>query len=517
MTLSNLLTEQAAASLAHKIVSSEQVRKHEPKAAELSGCAMFDLMQRAGESAFQLLLKSWPTAKRILVLVGSGNNAGDGFILATLAKQHGLQVDVASLNPERILEGDAKQAQKNWQQAGGSCLAVSKLSFGEYHVLVDALLGTGLQGQVSPSLHELFEKINHARCPVLSLDLPSGMHADTGRAMPVCVQATATITFVAIKPGLITGSAKTFCGQLTLADLAIAEDFFRLVDSPMQWLNYSMLRALPARPLHANKGHFGKVLCIGGNQGMAGAIRISAEAALRTGAGLVKVFCHPNSQAIVAAGRPEIMLTNGSLNAALEWCNCIIFGPGLGQDDWAEQQFSALFEYLRHQPKPLVIDADGLNLLAARKTQENVQTTLAGLSDCVITPHPGEASRLIGIDIADVENDRYQASEKLAAQFSAVAVLKGAGTIIHLAASQDVATSWICQGGNPGMATAGMGDLLTGITGALLGQGLSASQAALYAVCAHAEAGDRVANQLGQRGMMASDLLTPLRALINGR
>ncbi|MGS2719242.1 NAD(P)H-hydrate dehydratase [Paraglaciecola aestuariivivens] len=521
MTLSNLLTEQAAASLAHKIVPAEHVKTLEPKAAELAGCTMFELMQRAGAAAFNLLQKKWPMAKRILVLAGHGNNAGDGYVLATLAKQQGLEVTVCCDDPQHQLSGDARQAKVIWQQANGTTLTFNEPDFKHYDLLVDALLGTGLKGLISESLSSLIQSINQSHCPILSLDLPSGMHANTGQPMPICVQASVTITFVAMKPGLVTGQGKFYCGQLTFADLDIGPSFFPLAVQAhcqsAQLVNYSSLLPLPARPTHAHKGAFGRVLCIGGNAGMAGAISLSAQAALRAGAGLVKVYCHAKSALSVSTTRPEIMLAEASLEQALQWSSCILIGPGLGQDDWAEQQLSRLIDYLSEQPKPVVIDADGLNLLAKRLTDNRVLAILANLPACIITPHPGEASRLLNCTIADIESDRYAASHSLSQRLNAVCVLKGAGSIICAPKTSDWPVSLVCTGGNPGMATAGMGDLLTGVAAALLGQNFSAQNAALYAVCMHAEAGDRVANQYGQRGMIASDLFCALRAIVNGR
>jgi NAD(P)H-hydrate epimerase len=513
MTLTNLLTEQAAASLAHKIVSSEQVRLLEPQAALDAGCGMFELMQRAGEAAFAQLIKNWPDAQNILVIAGNGNNAGDGYVVATLAKQHGLNVQLGCHDPHRVLEGDAKQAQSLWHQAAGESVALSSFDYAKCDLIVDALLGTGFTGQVKSNFLEVINKVNQAQRPILSIDIPSGMQADTGQALPVCIKADLTITFVAIKPGLVTGIGKTYSGQLIYADLGIGKTFFDLALQVAQLVDWPMLQALQARPIHANKGSFGKLLCIGGNQGMAGAIRLSVESALRTGVGLVKVFCHESSSALITSGRPEIMLTHKNLKEALDWCSCIVIGPGLGQDEWAKQQFCELMAYLELQPKPLVLDADALNILADIPEDSVVIKTLAELPEVIITPHPGEASRLLGCDIASIEGDRYQASLDITQKYHCTTVLKGAGSIIQ---AKNPDQCWICEGGNPGMATAGMGDLLTGITGAFLALGMTAQQAAIYAVCAHAEAGDRVATQYGQRGMIASDLFQPLRAIVNG-
>jgi hydroxyethylthiazole kinase-like uncharacterized protein yjeF len=516
MTLKNLLTDHAAGILAHKIVSSEQVRKIEPKAAQIAGCTMFELMQRAGEAAFKVLKQQWPKVQNIIVVAGNGNNAGDGYVLAKLAKQQGINVVVICEQPERELAGDAKQAQLEWQQHGGETQQFAELDYKLFDVVVDALLGTGVTGEVKLAFQTVIQKINRANIPVLSIDLPSGMFANTGQALPLCIDADVTITFIATKPGLVSGIGKEFCGKLIFADLGVGKEFFDIARSEAQLVDWSMLQPLQTRPVHGHKGSFGKLLCIGGNQGMAGAIRLSAEAALRCGVGLVKVYCHESSSISISAGRPEIMLTHKELEAALEWCSCIVVGPGLGQDNWAHQQFSSLFEYLKHHPKPLVIDADGLNLLAAMKDKAAVQNTLARLPALVLTPHPGEASRLLNCNIAKIESDRYLSSQHIAQKYQSVCVLKGAGTIIQMQELHQVRGCFVCKGGNPGMATAGMGDLLTGVVGAFLAQGFTSQKAAVYGVCAHAEAGDRVAIQYGQRGMIASDLLQPLRAIVNG-
>jgi hydroxyethylthiazole kinase-like uncharacterized protein yjeF len=516
MTLTNLLTEQADAILAHKIVSSEQVRAIEPKAAQLARCSMLELMQRAGEAAFQVLIQEWPKAQNIIVAAGNGNNAGDGYVLATLAKQHGIFALVVCEQPSKKLNGDAKQAQSEWLSAGGETRAFSELDYTRFDVLVDALLGTGVSGEVKPVFQSIIRQINQSDIPVLSIDLPSGMDANTAQARPVCIKADVTVTFIATKPGLVSGIGKEFCGKLIFADLKVSTEFFSLAKYEAQLVDWQMLQPLPVRAVHGNKGSFGKLLCIGGNQGMPGAIRLSAESALRCGVGLVKVYCHESSSLSISAARPEIMLTHEELEVALDWCSCIIVGPGLGQDDWANQQFSRLLAYLKHHPKPLVIDADGLNLLAAEVNNANTQDILAKLPALILTPHPGEASRLLNCNIAKIENDRYLASKNISQKYKSVCVLKGAGSIIQANETAQELQCWVCKGGNPGMATAGMGDLLTGIIGAFLAQGLAAHEATIYGVCAHAEAGDRVAIQYGQRGMITSDLLQPLRALVNG-
>ncbi|MCF2949036.1 NAD(P)H-hydrate dehydratase [Paraglaciecola aquimarina] len=517
MTLPNLLNEQAAEILAYKAVSSEQVKKFEPQAAKNADCSMFELMTRAGEAGFEVLKTHWPKVTKIAVVTGNGNNAGDAYILARLALQSGMQVCVFCENIERELLADAGLAQREWVAAGGESKNFSCIDFSDFEIIVDGILGTGVEGEVKQSFQLLIEKINQTAMPRLSLDLPSGMHANTGIPMPICVHADITVSFIAPKLGLLTGIGKELCGRIELTDLAIGKAFYQLVNVDSQVVNWSLLNPIKSRPVNGNKGSFGKVLCIGGNQGMPGAIRLSAESALRAGTGLVKVYCHQSSGLHVASGRPEIMLQYQDLEAALNWCTCVVIGPGLGQDQWAVQKLDHVLRYLTTDPKSLVVDADALNLLADKKDKTNLYNIFSKLPACILTPHPGEAARLLKVQIKDIENNRYLASENISKMYGGTCVLKGAGTLIQTAETQNKnQCSWVCNGGNPGMATAGMGDLLTGIISAFLAQGMPEQQAAIYAVCAHAEAGDRVARQYGQRGMIASDLLTPLRAIING-
>lgn len=516
------MNEQAAEILAYKAVSSEQVKSLESQAAKAANCSMFDLMTRAGEAAYTVLTRHWPKVHKILIVAGNGNNAGDAYVVAKLAQENGKQVCVICEDTQRKLAGDAGIAQEQWLALSGQTRLFDEVGLADFELVIDGLLGTGITGEVNENFQFLIKNINNSKLPVLSLDLPSGMQANTGIALPICIKADITVSFIAPKLGLLTGIGKEFCGHIELSDLGIGTEFYELAAVASQVVNWSLLQPLKARPIHGNKGTFGKLLCIGGNRGMPGAIRLSAESALRTGTGLVKVYCHQSSGLHVASGRPEIMLQYQDLENALNWSSCVVIGPGLGMDQWAVQKLEHLLKYLANNPKPVVIDADALNLLANKKDKAHVHKILANLPACILTPHPGEAARLLESTIQHVENDRYLASKKLAQMFGATCILKGAGTLIH--SEQNVSQgqplleceSWVCNGGNPGMATAGMGDLLTGILAALLAQGMSEQQAAVYGVCLHAEAGDRIARQYGQRGMIASDLLTPLRAIING-
>lgn len=521
MTLPIRLNEQTPPSLAYKLVAAEQVKLHEGQAASASGASLFDLMTRAGQAAFRWLQQRYPEARKVAVLAGWGNNAGDAYIVAALAKKAGMQVKVCCADLDHTLPADATVAKENWLSLGGECVNWQLANLNQVDLIIDGLLGTGLQGDVRPPLQDLIAWVNRSGLPVLSLDLPSGMDADTGRPLPIAIQAHSTVTFVAIKPGLVTGQGKGLCGELVYADLDIASDFFKRAKVIAQLMSWPYLSPLTKRQQHANKGNFGRLLCIGGNRGMPGAIRLCAEAALRSGVGLVKVLCHADSQLAVGAGRPELMpsadCSIAGVRQALEWSTCVVLGPGLGQDAWAQSLVTQVLEFCQQQARPLVLDADALNLIAMHKHQ----FSRFSVKNAIMTPHPGEASRLLGCQIAQIEQDRLSACQSLANEFGVIALLKGAGTIICRpqvsALTDDYGQSQavICADGNPGMATAGMGDVLSGVIAAMLAQGFNSAQAAIHGVCLHALAGDKVASQYGQRGMLASDLYPKLRELIN--
>ncbi|WP_339899347.1 NAD(P)H-hydrate dehydratase [Paraglaciecola polaris] len=506
-TLTTLTDNWTPSSLSQKVFLAQQVRQHEEAAAQTCGYSMYMLMHRAGQGVFRHLKAVYPYAHNILVLVGTGNNAGDGYVVATLAKSFGWHVTLGALNPAKPLTGDAFTAQQSWLADGGEIRPWQELDFQHFDVIVDGILGTGLKGTVRDDAAALIKTVNGIDLPVLSIDVPSGLDADTGAPLGVCVYADCTVTLVAKKLGMLTGQGKIYCGKLIFDDLDIAQAFNTLTQPCAFLVNYAQLPALRKRQSNAHKGHFGRLLTVGANADMPGSLRLTSEAALRTGAALVRAYCHTDSRLSISMGRPELMLASEQLSTHLNWSSCLAIGPGLGTDDWATGTFSQLMSHLESNKLPCVIDADGLNLLADSSRHAN---TLLCPKRSVITPHPGEASRLLNCTVPEIEQDRLKAAQSLAKRYNTTCVLKGAGSIIC-----NTEHSWICTDGNPGMATAGMGDTLTGIIAALLAQGMHATQAALYGVCLHASAADKVAQQYGQRGMLASDLFEPLRVLVN--
>jgi NAD(P)H-hydrate epimerase len=479
------------------LYTADQVRALERGALDALAVGNRELMLRAAHAAFDSLRRHWPQAARIAIHCGPGNNGGDGFLLGVLAHEAGLQVDVVALTESS--SGEAAQARATWEACGGSVrLWRDDEALPPVDVHVDALYGIGLNRAPGAAEAARIDAINASAPPVLALDLPSGLSADSGDCPGAVIRADVTVTFIAHKRGLHTGRAVDRVGLLELATLGVPDSVYALQPDAL----LLAAEALPPRARHANKGDNGHVLVIGGDHGMAGAARLAGEAALRAGAGLVSVATRAEHVFALNATRPELMAhaVDGpqTLEPMLERASVLALGPGLGKGAWGH----ALWLTALETGKPTVLDADGLNLLAREPRVFTAPT--------VITPHPGEAARLLGVAVDDIERDRFSAARELARRHGAVVVLKGAGSLI---ADQDGRLD-VCPWGNPGMASGGMGDLLTGIVAAMLAQGCGPWEAACLAVGLHARAGD-IAARRGERGLLASDLLDPLRKLGN--
>jgi NAD(P)H-hydrate epimerase len=490
--------------LPFELYRAAQVRELDRIAIEERGIPGHTLMSRAGEAAFKLLRQRWPDASRIVVVCGGGNNAGDGYVVARLARRTGLDVRVLALSNPDDLGGDALTAWRDACAAGVATTLFAADGLAEADLLVDAILGTGLEREVDGVWRGAIEAMNAHPADILALDIPSGLHADTGAVLGAAVQATATITFIGLKQGLFTGQGPACCGEVSFADLGAPPDIYPAIH-PACWryVGEDLPALLPKRRRSAHKGHFGHVLVIGGELGLAGAARLAGEAAARCGAGLVSVATRTAHAGLQAAARPELMFQGienpDDLAPLVDRATVVAIGPGLGRGDWGRGMLRAALA----SDKPLVVDADGLNLLAAEPLYRD---------RWILTPHPGEAARLLKMTPAEVEADRFTAVEDLALRFGGVAVLKGAGSLIASKVDGLVA---LCAAGNPGMASGGMGDVLTGAIAALAAQGLSLFAAAKAGVCLHGRAGDLAAGAGGERGLLATDLLPFLRQLVN--
>lgn len=482
----------------------EVIRAMEQAAITQQGMSEQALMLRAGQGALVALRQYFPNAQRIMIVCGAGNNAGDGFILARLAHQAGYHVTCVHVCAlDQVKAGPARDAAIACAEAGVTTTPFNEQITCDADIVVDALLGIGLTGGVTGAYCNAIHMINAWRAPVLALDVSSGLHADTGEVQGAAVKADVTIQFIAAKCGLYTYQGPAFSGLRLLDDLNVERTIFQQFRQYARLICKEDIRPLlPRRCRSAHKGSFGHVLVVGGDYGMGGAVRMAAEAAMRVGAGLVSVATRPEHVSVVSGTRPEIMCHDvrcvDDIKPLVDRASVLVLGPGLGQSEWSH----SLYDYLITVSKPTVMDADALNLLSEQPRASD---------HWVLTPHPGEAGRLMQLPCTEVQKQRYQCVAQLQQRYGGVAVLKGAGSLI---ASSEQATR-VCTLGNPGMATAGMGDILSGIIGGLLAQHLSLWQAASAGVFIHARAADKAAIEGGERGLLATDLLKYLREMVN--
>ena len=523
--------------LRHELYTVKSVVELEQIAIKQFDIPAYELMLRAGQAVFNLLLQRYPNAKNILVLCGAGNNAGDGYVVARLAKQAGFNVRVISLIDPDSLKNEAGLAYRAWLEVCDESdhlvecnVASASQAVEECELIIDALLGTGLQRSVNDQWSGWMDLVNRTAKPVISVDIPSGLYADTGGVAGNAIEADITVCFIGLKQGMFTAEAGDLCGEIILDNLGLPEQAYEkisrdalLVDSP----DYGLL---PERKASSHKGRFGHVLIVGGNRGMPGAVILAARAALRSGAGLVTIITEKTNLAAIAQAVPEAMVKTYSLgddDVFSETLNDsvthIAIGMGLGQDEWS----SALLKHCISMGKPMLVDADGLNLLAlGLRENETI------ISPLVITPHPGEAARLLsasGSDVkdalssADIQMDRFGSIKKLHALFteaeSCSVVLKGAGSLIY-----DGKLIRVCNLGSAAMAAPGMGDVLSGICIGLMAQlmhassdeggtEVSLSEIMTLAVCLHASTADRYTKGR-TRGLLASDVIDTLPELL---
>lgn len=496
-----------ASSLPDTLYSADAVREVDRYVIDQQGVDGFDLMQRAANSAFRCLVKRWRESGSILVLCGAGNNGGDGYLVAANAARHGIEVHCIAVAPTKKLSGDARKA---WQKALADGVEVQEISdltdaeldklFCSADVLVDAMLGTGVSGAPREPFAGLIGRCNSASAPVLAIDLPSGLNATSGAAEGDVVKADVTVTFIGLKSGLFTGQGVAVCGDVVFESLDTEEGLAGSGQRPtanrLDWR--SIMGWLPERPANAHKGRFGHVLVVAGDRGFGGAGMMAAEAAARSGAGLVSLATRPEHVTAALARCPSVMvhgLIHGSeLPALLDSATVVVCGPGMGQSAWGQQMLEQVVE----SGKPRVLDADALNLLSSR---------VPVLADNhILTPHPGEAARLLDCLVPEVETDRIAAARRLQKTYGGTIVLKGAGTVI---ASEDETVD-IVSGSNPGMATGGMGDVLSGIIGALYGQLGDARRAAGLGASVHMAAAQRASESKGFIGLIPNDVIDAL-------
>lgn len=486
--------------VSHYLYTSEQCRELDRLAIEEFHIPGYELMNRAGQAVFDYIHLYYPDISSLVIFCGAGNNGGDGYIVARLAKHAGFNVTVVSLCDTSQLNNDAQTAFEDWLSAGGDIQDINTVEIAEFDLIVDAILGTGLQRDVSGHWYDCIEQINQAGVPVIAVDVPSGLNADTGRVMGSAVRAKSTLSFIGMKRGLFTGQARDFAGDVVFNDLIVPGDVYQQVEHQVELLDDEL--NLPTRLKTAHKGQAGHVVIVGGDYGMAGAVLLSAKAALRCGAGLVTVVTRPEHVSIITSNQPEIMVhaideEQDIDEVLLDKATAIAVGPGLGRNSWGRRLLNQVLDC--DQSK--IIDADALHHLVHIP---------ANLDKAVITPHPGEAAVLLDCSVDEIEQDRFSAITRLNDEYGATVVLKGAGSLVY----DGFGYINVCPYGNPGMATAGMGDMLTGIIAALIAQGMDHIKAATSGVCLHALAADD-ASQHAERGMIATDLLPAIRQRVN--
>ena len=476
------------------------------------------LMKRAAQACVDSLFHHWRGTSRVAVFCGSGNNAGDGyFIAAFLAEKH-VQVTIVQVGDLEKLSPDARQGYEACCQQNIEMITDPRqANLNQVEVIVDALLGTGIAGEIRAPFAEAINVINSHPSRVLSVDIPSGISADTGQVLGVAVRADVTVSFIGMKRGLMTLDGPDYVGELQFDSLGVPDDIFTQVGKPIERLSYAALVAdFPKRRGNSHKNSFGNLLLVGGDQGMSGAILMSAVAAMRAGAGVVTVATHPAHAAFLGTIHPELMVRGvtdaAALDSLVDKASCMVIGPGLGQSEWSEQLFSRAIQ----ADLPMVIDADGLTWLSRLPSASCVN------NNWILTPHPGEATRLLqgafdrgesdeSTNLPNVQFDRFSSVVEIQQRYGGNILLKGQGTLI--CNSENV---FLCPYGNPGMATAGMGDVLSGVIGGLVAQGCSLVQATTLGAVVHSKAADNCATRFGQRGLMATDLYPEIRRLVNG-
>ena len=465
------------------------------------------LMEKAGLAAAKVARDKLLTSEKnkVLVLAGPGNNGGDAFVVARHLHEWWFKVTLVFTGIPTELSGEAKNAMDAWVATGGKIFSEIPAK-SDWNVIVDGLFGIGLSRDLENPYHELVNVVNHMNLPVLALDIPSGLSSDNGRVCGSAIYADITVTFIGLKPGLLTHHGVEYCGEIILCNLDIETS--SLV-TPQSWiLDLSYVQELlpPPRPANSHKGIFGSVGVIGGSDGMTGASLLAGTAALKLGAGRVYLGLITDNGLRVDPIHPELMFRSPHELFKINHLNCLVIGPGLGMNTDAYFWLDCALQ----STKSLVLDADALNLISAYPKLANKLINRKELT--VLTPHAAEAARILGISSTEVQNNRLETIKDLVERFNCYAVLKGAGSICALSNGK----YYINTSGNPGLSSAGTGDVLSGIIGSLLAQGLIIENALLVAVFLHGAAADELLKQIGGPvGITASEITDAARGLLN--
>jgi NAD(P)H-hydrate epimerase len=496
--------------LSCNLYSAQQVKEGEVICAQKAGFSMYQLMEKAGHAVFDVFLAHYSQQRRVAIVAGRGNNGGDAYVFARLAMLSNYDVSVYSFKPTAPLTGDAEIARQSLISQGGKIQDLFDADFSNADVIIDGLLGTGFYGDLRSDAKEAIAKINNSNIPVIAIDLPSGLLADTGVAASNCIKAQYTVTFIAPKIGLFVADGPDQTGHLVFSDLGVGHIFETLLHPKARIYGLGNQAQISRRKRNTNKGKNGHVLCIGGNVGMPGAAYLAGKAALRSGVGKVSVLCHPENVSTINMLCPELMVwgyererDNALVSQKLSSADVVLLGPGLGTDEWAKTLMKLV---LSVKNKPLILDADGLNLLSQDDEMNNYFAQYP--SHKVITPHPLEAARLLKNQVSDISQNRLEAASQLADKYHSNIVLKGNNSLVVEAGEISVNLT-----GNSGMASAGMGDVLAGIIAAFIANKenlqINLNERVKLAVYLHGLAGDFAAKS-GEIGIIASDIIEQL-------
>lgn len=488
----------------------DSVKRIEQRAMQQMGLTSCDFMRQAASAILTELLDEFGRPEGLTIFCGSGSNAGDGYMLAELAANDAIPVQVFELGAVDTLSPSVAQARLAALKSPAQLSVYSQSMQISAGIVIDALIGTGLRGSLKELYRQAIRQINDCDFPVVAIDVPSGLDGDTGNVSDDAVIADLTITFIAPKQGLFTGRGPVCCGVVVWHSLNVPPEAYGAQPPSVYRMKLpALLEQLPLRPRDAHKAQFGHVMVIGGDIGFGGAAIMAAQASVRAGAGLVSMATRPEHVPPMLARQPEVMavgvVSGQELQPLLKRSNVLVIGPGLGQSAWSEQLLQKAFD----TRLPMVVDADALNILASGRVVSD-----PAKAQWIMTPHPGEAARLLDISVREVEANRFAAVRKLHEKYSAVVVLKGVGSLVTCDTLGGVS---VCPYGNPGMASGGMGDILSGVIGALLAQGLTLHGAAELGCCLHSYAADMASQQYGEHGLAATDLLTFIRGQLNNR
>lgn len=482
------------------IYSVKQTRQIEEYLITKCQIPEFELMFQAGKAVFNILQSELSDIEKqypIFILCGSGNNGGDGYIAAALANAAGFQVTCLEIGDFSKQTNTAKKAKKFAEEKQTYIKEYNDDNFPEKSIIIDAILGIGIKGVVREEQAKIITKINHSQAFIIAIDNPSGLDCDSGEILGIAVKAHLTITFLARKQGLYLNYGNSHSGKIIFSNLNAKYDDFLHNLSPQYHIleENDLSKIIPPRELNSHKGNFGNIVIIGGDYNMGGAVIMAAEAACRSGAGKVTILTQKEHISAIISRLPNVMTASFESKEYLEQIKqnktLIAIGPGLGQSDWSK----TLFDFFMASDVPKIIDADALNLLSKSTKKYNLQ-------NAIITPHPKEAARLLEISVEEVQNNRQKTVQDLFNKYGAIIILKGSNSLIY----NGDGNFYVCPYGNPAMAVAGMGDILTGFITGFATQNITLTEATILGVYYHALKADKICKTQGEIGLLPMDM-----------